>query len=469
MTLRARRLLYITCIIIFILIAPPLVLYTAGWRYDFTYNRLVETGSLVIKSTPAKADIFLDNKPYQEKTPTIINDILPGKINLEVKKDGYHPWEKTVAIGPRLTTFAESIKLFLQSEPKVLISGSIKQYWWNRKQDKIAYLTNKGQLRLYNTLSGKDTFLANVAVSTLQNVSWSPHDDQLLVSRGTQAAATHFIINAAATEKFINLNQITNLALTDLQWDQASSNTLYGLAGGALYRIPYLLKTTRLVLPGPLLSYSAGPDRIAFIEKLVKARAANLSWISVSDPTVIHRLTIRLDPSHDTLVKTNSRLVAINNSREKTLTIIDPSVKTDLKDSVIEIPNAQKSIWSVNGDKLIYTEAGAIYQRTFIVPLTVIPRPNSSELITRYSQPLQDIFWSDDESYLFYSVEDTLRVLEIGPAAEPRSLTLLEKAANIKQPEFINSPKLITFIDESGALQALPIAAKEDRAFLFGD
>jgi hypothetical protein len=136
---------------------------------------------------------------------------------------------------------------------------------------------------------------------------------------------------------------------------------------------------------------------------------------------------------------------------------------------VIEIANVQKAIWSANGSKLIYTDAGAVYQQTFTVPMTIVPRQNASELITRYSQPLKDIFWSDDENYLFYSVEDTLRVLEIGPPAEPRSLTLLEKTATIKQPEFADFPKLITFIDSTGALQALPIAAKEERAFLFGD
>jgi len=121
MNLRTRRILYSFFIAIFAIAAPTLVLYTAGFRYDFKYNRIVETGSLVIKSYPENASIYIDGKLLEQTTPTIINTILPGKINLLVEKEGYHRWEKTIEIFHRVSTFEESIKLYPNTDPNQLL------------------------------------------------------------------------------------------------------------------------------------------------------------------------------------------------------------------------------------------------------------------------------------------------------------------------------------------------------------
>ncbi len=117
MNLKTRRILYTAFTVLFFLAAPPLVLYTAGFRYDFKYNRVVETGSMVVKSLPSEASIYIDSVQSSEPTPTIINTILPGEINLLVSLSGHHSWEKKIDIKPRVTSFEERIKLFSISEP----------------------------------------------------------------------------------------------------------------------------------------------------------------------------------------------------------------------------------------------------------------------------------------------------------------------------------------------------------------
>lgn len=458
MNIRARRILYISAIAAFLLAAPPLVLYTAGWRYDFTYNRLVATGSLVIKSNPAKADIVLNGQPRSATTPAIINDILPGKINLAVTKANHYPWQRTIAIAPRVTTFVENIKLFLKSSPQPLLPAAVRQYWWNRKQDKVAYLTTTGAWRLYNTLNNKDSLLSSSPAIPLPAVVWSPHDDQILLY--------HQVIDANFPEKIINLADVFGQNFSHLKWDPAMPDTLYGLLAGALYRLPYRLPAARLVLPGPISDYQIEPERIAWLEK------NQLAWINPADPNTIQRLPVRADAVNSVFIATNSRLFSLYNAAKKILLIADPAIVENLAtttNAIITIPNVQKAVWTHDGSRLVYTDGSAIYQRWFTSPLTVVPEERATQLITRYSEPITDIFWSDDELYLFYIIGTRLSVLEINPNFTPFSLELLNSAANLKQPEFVRNQQFINFIDAAGGLQFLAVAQKESGTFFFGN
>ena len=262
MTIRTRRILYSFFIAMFLLIAPPLVLYTAGFRYDFEYSRVVETGSLVVKSQPDDAIISINSEQHIEATPTIINTILPGKIKLLVKKEGYHDWEKEIEIRPRQTSFEENIRLFSDTQSAIFIQQTIAEYWFNEKQDKIAYLTKDNKLRLFNTLNQKDILIANFDKKPLISFSWSAHDDQFIFGRGAKTNTEYFIVDASFLERIIPLSQVTTLELDNIQWDPRAKNSLYALSGGNLYRIPYLLKTARLIYPGEITQYLAEEKRI---------------------------------------------------------------------------------------------------------------------------------------------------------------------------------------------------------------
>ncbi|MDP1709582.1 MAG: PEGA domain-containing protein [Candidatus Komeilibacteria bacterium] len=452
MNLRARRLLYISCIIIFLLAAPWLVLYTAGYRYDWEYRRLVETGSLVVNSNPIGASVYLNGQIYNKVTPTIINDIPPGKINLEVKKDGFYDWQRNVNVTPRVTTFVEDIKLFLQSTPQLLLAGPITDYWWNHKQDKIAYINPSGELRLYNTLNKKDGLLMAATRATNKTVIWSPQDDRLIFSRGLSGNLAHFIINPDQPEKAVNLSSTLNRNFEQIQWDTNSTDTLYGLSRGALYRIPFLLKTARLVQAGPIVNFTSFKDKIIILAKAVGKRPAVVSSFAIADPSALNPITTRLDPVNDIFINTNSEQIAIYNTAQKTLTII--------KESNINIPNVGQVIWSKDGSRLVYTSTGAIYRRTITEPV--------SELITRYSQNITNVLWASDESYIFYTVNDSLRVLEIEAATTPRVLILVESLPQAKNTALVNQPPILTYIDENGQLMSLPLAPEERGTFLFG-
>ena len=109
MTKRTRTILFITCIFLFILVAPSVVLYSQGYRFNFNPPAggkiIVQTGAFYFKVLPTSAEIYLDGK-LKKKTDfffgtAFIKNLLPKKYTIEVKKDGYLPWSKTIELKER--------------------------------------------------------------------------------------------------------------------------------------------------------------------------------------------------------------------------------------------------------------------------------------------------------------------------------------------------------------------------------
>lgn len=82
----------------FLLIAPSIVLYSQGYRIDFENKKITQTGGLFLKISPKQADIYLNGK-LSRKTDfffgsALIENLLPKKYKLEIKKTGYQSWKK---------------------------------------------------------------------------------------------------------------------------------------------------------------------------------------------------------------------------------------------------------------------------------------------------------------------------------------------------------------------------------------
>ncbi len=88
-----------------ILIGIPLVGFfviklASGYRPDVSTLTLNPTGLLAATSTPNGAQVFIDGK-LTSATNTTIN-LAPGTYKIELKKDGFIPWEKTLEIEKEL-------------------------------------------------------------------------------------------------------------------------------------------------------------------------------------------------------------------------------------------------------------------------------------------------------------------------------------------------------------------------------
>lgn len=144
MTLRARFTLIAFGVIIFAVLGPIIILTARGFRYDFSENRLIRTGTIVIKTDPRKALVFINNIEASD-TPFVKRFLLPGEYPIEIKKDGFRTWQKRVAIHEQQVTYLpsgrEELFLFL-SNPDAKILATSTQDFFADSED-IYYLQNR--------------------------------------------------------------------------------------------------------------------------------------------------------------------------------------------------------------------------------------------------------------------------------------------------------------------------------------
>jgi len=73
-----------------------------------TTTQPAEKGTLQLTSSPAGAEIYLDNQ-YLGSTPGTISDIGPGNHTLEFRLNGYKSWKATVTVPPGTSNYFASL------------------------------------------------------------------------------------------------------------------------------------------------------------------------------------------------------------------------------------------------------------------------------------------------------------------------------------------------------------------------
>jgi hypothetical protein len=111
----------------FIIVAPLLVLYTAGYRYNSLNGHIVHTGVLSASSMPRGATISVPSYSIDKKTPYIFNRVMPGEYLVTFNKEGYHSWQQKLTVSSGHTAYATDILLFRDALPTLLESLQLNQ------------------------------------------------------------------------------------------------------------------------------------------------------------------------------------------------------------------------------------------------------------------------------------------------------------------------------------------------------
>lgn len=101
-----RTLITLAIAIILILGTYTAIQFAKGYRPNFKTREIQGTGLLVVNSLPEGAQVFLNGKLTTATDDTL--NLLPEEYEIEIKKDGYTPWKKTLTILAELVTQANA-------------------------------------------------------------------------------------------------------------------------------------------------------------------------------------------------------------------------------------------------------------------------------------------------------------------------------------------------------------------------
>jgi hypothetical protein len=126
MAYKTRIWILVGAVILFLIVTPVVVLYTAGYRFNAKKHRVEKVGIIFVRSQPSGADIYLNGKKLSDTTPARIRNLLPGDYDVMIGKKNYSSWEKTLPVLSELTTFAEGVDLFKNSAPEEIAAAPSK-------------------------------------------------------------------------------------------------------------------------------------------------------------------------------------------------------------------------------------------------------------------------------------------------------------------------------------------------------
>lgn len=108
LTKRQRSTSLIILGILFVIIAPVIVLYSLGYTLDDTF-KFQKTGGIFIHSDVSNSSVFVDKEFFKSNgifiKNTLIQDLAPNKKYLiEAHKEGYQSWIKEIYVYPSIVS-----------------------------------------------------------------------------------------------------------------------------------------------------------------------------------------------------------------------------------------------------------------------------------------------------------------------------------------------------------------------------
>lgn len=228
-TLPVRRALLITFIALFLIISPLLILYTAGYRYDWTNGILKETGTLSVDVYPRNAKVYLDNEVLNAKIPIRLQNIKPKKYKVKITAPGYFDWEKEIEVKNKQTEYIKEIYLIQKNSPTLIAQGPINQIFISPDKNYLVYsegTADSWQIWLRDLKNQKNFSLTTLSAPAI-TVNWSKTNNYFAISEEKPPYNTLYLIDAQQPEKLVNLADELKYPVNKYQWAETTEPEIY--------------------------------------------------------------------------------------------------------------------------------------------------------------------------------------------------------------------------------------------------
>ena len=214
MTKKTRTVLFSICVFLFLVSASAVVFYSQGYRFDFEKKKITKTGAFYFKVLPRSAQIYLNGQLKKETDfifgSALIENLLPKTYNIQIKKEGYFTWEKTLEIKEKQVTEAKNIVLIPEKLGFALLNKEVKDFFFSPDAKKIILeeiRENGWQINLYDLknnvksylIGEKDIAKGEESRVDFLSLKFSPDSKRILLKVGLREEERYFILDLEKT------------------------------------------------------------------------------------------------------------------------------------------------------------------------------------------------------------------------------------------------------------------------------
>ena len=270
MTRRTRKILFFGFLLIFLLSAPLMILYYQGYRFDFEKKSLTQTGGLFLKVIPKQTEIYIDGKLVKKTDfffgSTLIENLLPKKYKIEIKKEGYFSWEKILEIRAKEVTEAKNIVLFSENINFEILLKNVENLWFspNEKEIVLKEIENGNWvLKLYDLkrniksrlIGGKDIYTKGADLMGLEFSEASEDSKEIYLDVGMKEQNKKFVLNLEKIPPLLTEKEIATPAENIVTSQTFNGDNYYLDNFGHLFKSPSAAEGEKLTeKPFPIKS-----------------------------------------------------------------------------------------------------------------------------------------------------------------------------------------------------------------------
>ncbi len=176
MPYKTRITLFYSFVVLFLIIGTSVLLYSFGWRLDLETLRIRKIGAIYIKANVKNITININGDIYPDdsgiiKSGTLINNLLPKTYTVELTKQGYLPYRKTVTVKPAMVEEILNAQLIPESfTPEIIapIKGETIVHAANGMRKAIIQDSTSGIFYLYDHDNASSTINLNILVANMR-------------------------------------------------------------------------------------------------------------------------------------------------------------------------------------------------------------------------------------------------------------------------------------------------------------
>ena len=268
MNATSRKTLFFIFLALFLIATPMLLLYSQGYRLNLSKTAgqklLVKTGGLFLKIYPKQSEVYINGK-LAEKTDiffgsSLIENLMPQKYSVEVRKQGYRTWQKTLDIKEKEVTEAKNVVLIPDNPQLEVLTKDLSNYWVSPDGKKIIFYetaTDGWSLKLYDVdknlksqLIGEDDI--DVSGADLLSLEWTQDSNQVNLTAGVKEQEKSYSLNVAKLPPQLKKTEIPALPDNTVASERTDDNIYYLDAAGFVYKKDssgYVSKINQTPLP----------------------------------------------------------------------------------------------------------------------------------------------------------------------------------------------------------------------------
>lgn len=389
-----RLLLFLLFLLAFLISAPIVVLYTAGYRFDLTHGRIVHTAVLNITSEPRNAGVLIDEEVASDKTPAVLETILPGEHLVGLQKEGYLPWETRLSFESREALVMGPIILFLDTKPELRQTLEATIISVHEKTNRFAYATQESswlEIWMVDASSAETKLLMRLpyAATSSYTLDWSTNGTYLALIQ-THGSRQDIFVTRVSDGTAIALSEETR-DVEDVWWDLGVESRLYVRTGKELTQID-VGNLAQEFLPFTAKRVSSIGNKTATLSE--SGNRAVLSYQEGETASIITYLPL----GDYAFVPAPQDLIALSDTRRHRFILLDPQNR---EQPILVNEDATLWKWNASQDVLLYSSGYDIKR--------YVRSAHEMTTLTRLSTPIEGLDWHPEgNSAMYQTAGDTL-------------------------------------------------------------